>query len=168
MSKKIITAVDEKAVMDMMGVNGVVTSHNQNVPAPVATTASVADTPAPQDTTVENVAKNNNLPTNDEDMDVEETATMTTIPSAEKPMPTKKKKERQGSYDDIFLHEKRIKIPCAMHIDMETHKRLQRIVRLVFDNEISLSNFVDNILVHHLDKYNDELKQRLESKTFEL
>jgi hypothetical protein len=76
--------------------------------------------------------------------------------------------KRRKQYDEVFLVEKRIKIRAMLSVDIETSRKLERVLRMVFDNGITMSSFVDNILNHHLDKYEDYFKQRLASKPQEL
>jgi pyruvate/2-oxoglutarate dehydrogenase complex dihydrolipoamide acyltransferase (E2) component len=75
---------------------------------------------------------------------------------SEKSTPAKRKKR---TYEEVFLPVRNIgSLRKPITLSPETHNRLDAIVRIALDGRISLSNYVDNILLHHIDEYNDELK----------
>jgi hypothetical protein len=143
---------DEKAIMEMMG-PGVIVSSRQS-PQQVLEPPKEEEPP-----------KGNPKPLVNQGVDLPENECSESA-ALEKIEPVKRKK--QNAYDDTFLGLTRIKTRATLTVDMDTHRKLERVIRLVFSNEIPLSIFVDNILNHHLIKYKDEFEQRLANKPHEL
>ena len=88
------------------------------------------------------------------------------VENAEKQEPPVKRKK--DSYDEVFLRPVVITLRKPMTVSVGTHERVERVIRMVFDNKITLSSFVENILLHHLEKYEVDFKRRLAEKKFEL
>jgi hypothetical protein len=81
----------------------------------------------------------------------------------EKSAPVKRKRK---TYEETFLSIRNIgSLRKPITISPETHNKLDAIVRIALDGRIPLSNFVDNILLHHIDEYNDEFKALFNSHT---
>jgi hypothetical protein len=153
MARKIKEDFDEGALVDMMGV--VPQLRQQTAPAVVMERQpnAAADVPNPAPALVAAPV----LPP--------ATAADATSESCEtEDKPPVKRKKTTDNYDDTFLTFKRIKMRGVLHVDIDTFEKLNGIVRSVFDDNITMSNFVDNIINHHILKYKDLFLQRLESK----
>jgi len=47
----------------------------------------------------------------------------------------------------------------SIYIRPEFHERLFRIIRVIGENNMSVSNYLDNILQHHFTEYETEIKK---------
>lgn len=94
-------------------------------------------------------------------------------PVQEEPPPEKgtrqevkrKAKGKGRDYPDLFLKES--DIPARMgktaYIRKEYHERIQRIVRIIAKDEITLSAYLDNVLAYHFECFQDEIVELYES-----
>lgn len=69
---------------------------------------------------------------------------------------------KKGSYEDLFL-KKGVKGAHAeltqFRIPTATHKKLSAIVLAAHGSNISLVDYVNNVLLHHLQKHKDDLQR---------
>lgn len=79
---------------------------------------------------------------------------------------SKKKKARQADYETLFLKnsEETARYGKTIYIRKEFHERVQRIVQVLGDNEISLYSYIDNVLLHHFDTFQNEIREGYEKK----
>lgn len=52
----------------------------------------------------------------------------------------------------------------AVYISKEHHERLLRITRVLAENKISITNYLDNILKHHFTEFETEIKKEFKAK----
>jgi hypothetical protein len=72
---------------------------------------------------------------------------------------------QSDAYADTFLSFKQAGGSVRhVTIDLETAKKLEYIISVVFSNEVSIFNFVDNILNHHFEKYKGEFLYRRKNR----
>jgi hypothetical protein len=151
MARKIdVSGFDEKAAIEMMGGAAVALSR----PATQIAASPLVAAPAGDSTPVQEI--------------VIKTPPAEVVEVADDDGQKRVAEKRKKQYDEIFLVEKRVKIRAVLSVEMDTSRKLERVMRMVFENSIPMSSFVDNILNHHLDKYADYFKQRLASKSQEL
>ena len=48
----------------------------------------------------------------------------------------------------------------TVYIRKEYHERIQLILRVIGKDEVSLFSYIDNVLAHHFDTYQEEIKKR--------
>ncbi len=81
-----------------------------------------------------------------------------------KKTPTAAAKRRQinQAYDELFLTESRTKARFGKNVPIrqEYHKRIQQIIRVIGKDEISIYNYIDNVLTHHFDEFQEEIVKR--------
>lgn len=70
-------------------------------------------------------------------------------------------RQQEVSYQELFLQKNQIvaRNGKAIYIRPELHERLFRIARVIGDNNISVSNYLDNILQYHFSEFEAEIKK---------
>ena len=79
-----------------------------------------------------------------------------------KPATIAKKKQTNQAYDELFLSDSKTKARFGKNVPIrqEYHKRIQQIIRVIGKDEISIYNYIDNVLTHHFDKFQEEIIKR--------
>ena len=74
---------------------------------------------------------------------------------------TKRKRSRSPDFESQFLVN--VPIPARkgklVAIREKYHERITKIVRVIGGNEISIFSYIDNILSHHFDAYQDDIAE---------
>lgn len=81
----------------------------------------------------------------------------------EKDEPRRRKpKNKEADYGTLFLKEATIpaRMGKTVYIRKEYHERIQLILRVIGKDEVSLFSYIDNVLAHHFDTYQEEIKKR--------
>lgn len=75
-------------------------------------------------------------------------------------------KSRPSDYDSLFLKnsEETARYGKTIYIRKEFHERIQRIVQTLGGNQVSLYSYIDNVLAHHFDMYQDDIREGYEKK----
>ena len=78
----------------------------------------------------------------------------------------KRKKNKSQDYETLFFKESAIKTRSGkvVYIRKEYHDRILKIVRVIGENEFSLFGYLDNILEHHFNTYQDEITELYRKK----
>ena len=73
-----------------------------------------------------------------------------------------KRKQVNQAYDELFLSESKTKARFGKNVPIrqEYHKRIQQIIRVIGKDEISIYNYIDNVLTHHFDQFQAEIVKR--------
>ena len=70
-------------------------------------------------------------------------------------------RRRRGKqvYETLFIRESNItaRLGKAVYIRKEFHDRILKIVQVIGNNEVSLFSYMDNIIAHHFETYQDEI-----------
>lgn len=74
----------------------------------------------------------------------------------------RKSKNKEADYGTLFLKEATIpaRMGKTVYIRKEYHERIQLILRVIGKDEVSLFSYIDNVLAHHFDTYQEEIKKR--------
>lgn len=65
-------------------------------------------------------------------------------------------KERE-SYKSVFLKKRSVCNRQSVYISGEIQKRIMQIVGVITGKQVSIGNFIDNVLEEHLSAHNDVL-----------
>ena len=65
-------------------------------------------------------------------------------------------KEREN-YKSVFLKKRSVCIRQSVYISGEIQKRITQIVGVITGKQVSIGNFIDNVLEEHLSTHNDVL-----------
>lgn len=93
-----------------------------------------------------------------QDSSKDEDAAPTTTPKR-KVTTRKRRSEDKSEYEINYLHKAHITVrSCKLvNVRAEYHERIMKIVRTIGKNDISLLEFIDNVLTEHFDKHEDEI-----------
>jgi hypothetical protein len=83
-----------------------------------------------------------------------------------KPQQPAKKNRLQKEYMALFIHQSESKARAGKLVPVrpEYHERILKIVRIIAGDEISIFNYIDNILTHHFEEYQEEIIKNYEEK----
>lgn len=72
-----------------------------------------------------------------------------------------KKKKTIQDYESLFFNkaETTTRNGKAVYIRKEFHDRIMRIVQNIGFNEVSLFSYIDNVLEHHFNTYQDDISE---------
>lgn len=79
---------------------------------------------------------------------------------------SKRRKNKAQEYETLFFKDSAIKTRSGkvVYIRKEYHDRILKIVRVIGENEFSLFGYLDNILEHHFNTYQDEITELYRKK----
>ena len=98
-------------------------------------------------------------------------AVIETVRTAEQPKEEgRRKKNKSQEYENLFFKEAAVKTRSGkvVYIRKEYHDRILKIVRVIGENEFSLFGYLDNILEHHFNTYQDEITELYRKKNTDL
>lgn len=70
-----------------------------------------------------------------------------------------RRKNKGVGYEDSFFQEAQVKTRSGkvVYIRKQYHDRILKILRIIGENEISLFSYLDNVLKHHFDMFQDDI-----------
>lgn len=73
----------------------------------------------------------------------------------------RKPKGKEDDYQELFMKEAAIsaRFGKTTYVRKEYHERIQRIVRVIARDEVSLFSYIDNVLAHHFATFQDEITE---------
>lgn len=73
----------------------------------------------------------------------------------------RKQKSREQEYLALFMKEATIpaRMGKTVYVRKEFHERIQLILRIIGKDEVSLFSYIDNVLAHHLDVFEEEIRK---------
>lgn len=89
------------------------------------------------------------------DSEVMEPASKVPEPPA-KPIERRKRKP-QANYQSLFFNRIDFTHRKPLYITATTHRRLMRIVHLMDESKATISSYVENIILNHLDTFKEEI-----------
>jgi hypothetical protein len=74
-------------------------------------------------------------------------------------MPKVKKNETASDYLPLFIRQSDGKARFGKHVPIrqEYHERIQKIVRVIGNNEVSIFNYIDNVLSRHFEDFQEDI-----------
>lgn len=93
---------------------------------------------------------------------VEPPTSKTEIPKDE----TRRRRGKEQDYETLFVKESSITARTGkmVYIRRDFHDTIQTICRVIGSNEVSLSGYIDNVLVHHFETYGGEITRLYNEK----
>lgn len=72
-----------------------------------------------------------------------------------------KRKRKSQDYESLFIRESNVtaRLGKTVYIRKEYHSRILKIIQVVGNNELSLFSYIDNVLAHHFDCFQEEISQ---------
>ena len=83
------------------------------------------------------------------------TSISTELPSSK--TPGKKKRKTQDDYQDVFFVRVDFTHRKPLYITAATHRRLMRIVHLMDESKATISSYVENIILNHLETFREDI-----------
>ena len=76
----------------------------------------------------------------------------------------RKTRNKEQDYGALFLKEATIpeRIGKTVYVRKEYHERIQLILRVIGKDEVSLFSYIDNVLAHHFDTFQEDIKKLYE------
>lgn len=73
--------------------------------------------------------------------------------------PKAKKTEVSSDYLSVFIRQTDSKARFGKHVPIrqEYHERIQKIVRIIGNDEISIFNYIDNVLSQHFEDFQEDI-----------
>ncbi|MBX9049621.1 DUF3408 domain-containing protein [Bacteroides thetaiotaomicron] len=80
--------------------------------------------------------------------------------------PRKRRGKAQEDYQTLFMKEATIpaRIGKTVYIRKEYHDRIQKIVRVIGEDQVSLFSYIDNVLAQHFASYQEEITELYNQK----
>ena len=75
-------------------------------------------------------------------------------------------KQSEQDYETLFIKESNItaRLGKTVYVRKEFHERMMKIVHVIGENEISLSSYIDNVLAHHFESFQDDIMKSYKHK----
>ncbi len=80
----------------------------------------------------------------------------------EKPTP-RKRKGGTGDYRETYFQKVELTDRQPLYVSRTTHEKLMRIVTVIGGRKVTVSSYVENILLRHFEQYQDEINTLYES-----
>ena len=73
-------------------------------------------------------------------------------------------------YYELFIKESNLtaRLGKSVYIRKDFHDRLLKIVQVIGGNELSLFSYLDNVLAHHFESFQKEIKESYQSKNSDI
>lgn len=73
-------------------------------------------------------------------------------------------KARKEIYRSLFFKDATIpaRIGKTVYVRKKYHERIQLILRVIGKDEVSLFSYIDNVLAHHFDTFQEDIKKLYE------
>jgi hypothetical protein len=84
----------------------------------------------------------------------------------EPPKEEGKRKRNKQDYETLFIKESNItaRLGKTVYIRKEFHDWIQKIIQVIGGNEVSLFSYIDNIISHHFEMFQDDIVQSYNQK----
>ena len=78
--------------------------------------------------------------------------------------PVRKKRNNQGDFKTIFFSRMELEDRQPLYVSREIHERITAIVNEVGGRKSTVSSYVENIMIHHLETFKAEIDKLYEDK----
>ncbi|KAA6322947.1 hypothetical protein EZS27_027566, partial [termite gut metagenome] len=80
-------------------------------------------------------------------------------PGEEEPAKRGRGEVGAADYEGVFLTRNELRNRQGLYIDMDNYEILQTLVRSVRSRQLSVSGLVDNIVRHHIERYEEDINR---------
>ncbi len=84
------------------------------------------------------------------------------VVQVEKPTP-RRRKGGTGDYRETYFQKVELADRQPLYVSRTTHEKLMRIVTVIGGRKVTVSSYVENILLRHFEQYQDEINALYES-----
>lgn len=91
----------------------------------------------------------------------EETETPVVVQAEAPREEPKRKRSKSPDYEELFIQEAGItaRTGKSVYIRKDHHDKIMKIVQVISKNQISLFSYIDNVLKHHFETFQDEITE---------
>lgn len=75
----------------------------------------------------------------------------------------RKRKGGTGDYRETYFQKVELADRQPLYVSRTTHEKLMRIVTVIGGRKVTVSSYVENILLRHFEQYQDEINALYES-----
>ncbi len=77
-----------------------------------------------------------------------------------------KRKRNKQDYETLFIKESTItaRLGKTVYVRTEYHDRILKIIRVIGNNEMSLFSYIDNVLTHHFENFQEDITELYDQK----
>jgi len=70
-----------------------------------------------------------------------------------------RRKRNKPDYETLFIRESNVtaRLGKTVYLRKEYHDRILKIIQVIGDNEISLFSYIDNIIAHHFETFQEDI-----------
>jgi hypothetical protein len=81
-------------------------------------------------------------------------------------MKTKAKSRKVQDYKSLFIKEsgETARTGKTVYLRREHHERIMKIAQVIGDNNLSIFSYIDNVLIHHFEHFQDEINELYRQK----
>lgn len=79
---------------------------------------------------------------------------------------TRRQKSTPADYREIYFQKIELPDRQPIYVSRSTHEKLMKIVRVIGERKATISSYVETIILHHFEQYQDEINE-LYRKTLE-
>ncbi|MDR1119724.1 MAG: DUF3408 domain-containing protein [Dysgonamonadaceae bacterium] len=102
--------------------------------------------------------------TKKEQVEEPETETAPPVSTVQEETPreeTKRKRGKSPDYESLFIQEAGItaRTGKSVYIRKDHHDKIVKIVQVIGKNQVSLFSYIDNVLKHHFETFQDEITE---------
>ncbi|NDV80302.1 DUF3408 domain-containing protein [Dysgonomonas sp. 511] len=90
-------------------------------------------------------------------VDSEVTEAVSKVPEPPTKPSERRKRKPQADYQSLFFNRIDFTHRKPLYITATTHRRLMRIVHLMDESKATISSYVENIILNHLDTFKEEI-----------
>ena len=102
------------------------------------------------------------IPNPGDKTDIPQEGQQTETVRVEKPTP-RKRKGCTGGYRETYFQKVELTDRQPLYVSRATHEKLMRIVTVIGGRKVTVSSYVENILLRHFEQYQDEINTLYES-----
>jgi hypothetical protein len=87
--------------------------------------------------------------------------------TAPEPSKEESRAKRAGVYESLFIRESDLppaRFGKSVYIRREYHDRISQIISVIGGNEVSLFAYIDNVLAHHFENFQDDIARSFKKK----
>ena len=97
----------------------------------------------------------------EQDAEPEETETPAAVQAETPREEPKRKRSKTPDYEELFIQEAGItaRTGKSVYIRKDHHDKIMKIVQVISKNQISLFSYIDNVLNHHFETFQDEITE---------
>lgn len=77
----------------------------------------------------------------------------------------KKRKNGKPDYEGTFVRESTVtaRLGKQVYIRKEYHDRIQKILHVIGDNEVTIASFLDNVLTYHFGQFKNDIAESFDN-----